>query len=123
MPRDEGAGVPDTLLTSGPRGGAYHVPMTDEDVLACIRQLPHRWPEIMKRVYDGEDLRRIWATSTHRLSWGEFQDGVSMAMGSIDILMRRRADRKLGGTPGPVAGGRELQPDLFRKWEGIAPRD
>ena len=119
--------MPDILaspLTSNDRtGAAVHVPITDNDVLDCIAQLPHRWPEIMRRIYNGEELRRIWATGTHRLSWGEFQDGVAMAMGSLEILFRRRADRRLGKHVGDLPGGRELQKDLFRKWEGIAPRD
>ncbi len=111
-------------LTDAPSGAAVHVPLTDNDVLACIAQLPHRWPEIMRRVYNGEDLRRVWATGTARLSWGEFQDGVSMAMGALEILMRRRADRKLGKRVSrELPGGRELRQDLFGKWEGIAERD
>jgi hypothetical protein len=109
-------------LTDGPDGRVYNVPMTETDVLACIAQLPHGWPDIVKRIYNGEDLRRIWASQS-RYSWGEFRDGVSMAMGSLEILMRRRADRKLGRNPGPLPGGRDLQPDLFQKWEGIAERD
>ncbi len=118
--------MPDVLaspLTDTRDGRPVHVPITDNDILACINQLPHRWPEIMRRVYNGEELRRIWATGTSRLSWVEFQDGVSMAMGSIEILMRRRADRKLGKRVGALPGGRELRKDDFKNWEGIAPRD
>jgi hypothetical protein len=110
------------ILVDTPKGLSVWMELSDEDVKACIRQLPHRWPELVMRRYNDEQLIAIYESDrrTWRYTFEQFSDAMAMAFGALDQLKRRRAQKLLGVRLGEYPGGKELQPDLFKKWDGIA---
>ena len=93
--------MPQSRLVETKDGRRVWVQISDGDIMRAIGNLPHRWPEFVRRRFAGEPYESLYK-SQRKLSPDQFRKALAMAFAAVDQQLYWLAERRVGAPQQPV---------------------